>query len=106
MKLISILTLSLLLPLAPAAFAAKGVGQVERIYPSGGKVFFRLKGDECKQSANAGNTYWYFELADATAGVNVSMLLAAANTSKTIKIGYPSCDPTKNQKINYLYQDF
>ncbi|RZM84924.1 hypothetical protein [Pseudoalteromonas rubra] len=106
MKLSSILALSLLLPLAPTALAAKGVGQVERIYPSGSRVYFRLKGDECKQGANSGNTYWYYELSEAASGVNTSMLLAAANTGKIIKIGYPSCDATKNQKINYLYQDF
>ncbi|KAF7785557.1 hypothetical protein PRUB_a4244 [Pseudoalteromonas rubra] len=106
MKFTTILTLSLLLPLAPAALAAKGAGQVERIYPSGSRVYFRLKGDECKKGANSGNTYWYYELSEATANVNTAILLAAANTGKSLRVGYPSCDATKTQKINYLYQDF
>lgn len=100
------LALSLLLPLAPSAMAAKGVGMIERIYPIETRVNFRLKGDECKRDANNGNTYWYYELSDGAADINTAMLLSAAATGTIIKIGYSSCEPDKSQKIHYLYQDY
>ncbi|MEJ6473994.1 hypothetical protein [Pseudoalteromonas piscicida] len=100
----------LLLPVFMLPFAvqaAKGVGQVERIYPSNGKIFFRLKGDECKDKGSR-NTYWYFDLSTDTGKANYSLLLAAAATKSVINVGRPanSCSPEQSQAINYLYQDY
>ncbi|MCO7190147.1 MULTISPECIES: hypothetical protein [unclassified Pseudoalteromonas] len=69
------LAFSLLLPLTPSAMATKGMGMVARLYPSDTSVNARLKGAECKRGANNGNTDWYFELSDGTAGINIAVLL-------------------------------
>lgn len=87
--------------------AAKGSGQVERIYPSNGKVYFRLKGDECKDKGSR-NTYWYFDLSTDTGKAYYSLLLAAATTKSVVQVGRPanSCSPELSQEINYIYQDY
>lgn len=78
--------------------------EVARIYPQGGKVFFRLKNDPCKNAA--ANKYWYFDLNNEVAKAWFSMLLSAAATKTKVQLGYNSCDPDISQPITYVYQDF
>lgn len=85
-------------------YAAGTSGLVDRIYPYGGHVNFRLKDDDCKSSAV--NSYWQFDLDSETSKAWFAMLLSASATKTTIKLGVPECDPSKNQYISYMYQDF
>lgn len=87
-----------------AIYAAEAYGAVERIYPHNGKVYFRLKGDKCKNKSLY--KYWYFELNSEESKLWFSMLLTASSTGKIVKIGVQSCKPDENQKITYIYQDF
>ncbi|CAM4309108.1 hypothetical protein [Pseudoalteromonas byunsanensis] len=101
----TLLATAFLLPFT--SHAAKGSGQVERIYPNNGKVYFRLKGDECKDKGSR-NTYWYIDLSTETGKASYSLLLTAATTESVIVVGRPSssCSPEVTQQVNYIYQDF
>ena len=88
-----------------ATNAATITGYVERIYPSGHYVNFRLKGDSCKLSGSAGNTYWRFRLSTEVEHAWFSMLLAAAHNKSQVRISVPSCTPQESQVIRYLFID-
>ncbi|GAA5445247.1 hypothetical protein Misp06_03446 [Microbulbifer sp. NBRC 101763] len=84
------------------------VGPVARIYVHDNIVNFRLKDDACKLESTVGNTYWRFSLDSQpeTAKAWYAMLLNAATTGKSVKLGVPSCDPENHQYIRYVYQDY
>lgn len=82
-------------------------GKVKRIYPKAinenQRIFFRLKGDPCKNN----DTYWYFDVKDAVTQAWFSMLLTAAASDTDIKIkGQPGCNVTQSERITHIYQDF
>ena len=90
---------------SPATKAATITGYVERIYPNGEYVNFRLKDDQCKLSGSAGNTYWRFRLSTEVEHAWFSMLLAAAHNKSKVRISVPSCTPQNTQIIRYLFID-
>lgn len=102
----------LLLGLLISTASARSIsGYVERIYPTidaGGNhvVNFRIKGDDCKRTGSDGNTYWRFNLDGEVKEAWFSMLLAASVSGKIIKVGIPVCEPSQDQYINYIFQDY
>ncbi len=79
-------------------------GLVERIFPTGDYVNFRLKGDSCKSSPH--NTYWKFSLTTEVGKAWFAMLLSAAATKTEIKVHASTCDKTTSSDIYYVIQDF
>lgn len=89
----------------PITYAGGQSGAVSRIYPHGDTIYFRVKGDECKTSAN--NKYWYFKLTHTAGNAWMAMLLAAATSGKPISFAYSgSCNDGIDEQITYIYQDF
>jgi hypothetical protein len=82
------------------------IGKVKRIYPayrsgvSEGVVYFKLQSPQC-----AFKNYVYFEL-DNLGKSWYSLLLAASNSGKPVKVSLVKCPITANEKIRYIYQDF
>ena len=108
MKILNLILVSLILCGSSAAYAVKGEGQVMRIYPHG-NVYFRLKGDDCKDAGQ--NSYWFFRQQDnPMADYWLSMLLSAAATGQTVKVGSSSgianCNPDQNEEIAYILIDY
>lgn len=83
-------------------------GQIKRIYPSGDRVYFRLKNDNCL----SGSQYYYFEMDDNSdkgkyAAPNwYTMLIASAHANKTISVKVSSCPQQGHAQVIYLYQDY
>lgn len=107
MKIFNFILVALILCGGSSAYAAKGEGQVMRIYPHG-NVYFRLKGDECKSEGQ--NKYWFFRQTNPMADYWLSMLLSAAATGQTVKIGTSSgignCRPDQDEEIAYIFIDY
>lgn len=79
-------------------------GRVSLIYPSvaGSTIYFRLAGD-CK----GGVKYWSFDLEGRGGKAIYTLLLAAANSGKPVKIySDAGCNPNTNQEISYVVQSF
>ena len=76
-------------------------GQVKRLYPDSGRIYFKIKNDQCESTK-----YYYFELSIEIEKAWYSLLLAAANSGKNVKVSVPECALTESIKIRYIYQDF
>ncbi|WP_196138286.1 hypothetical protein [Aliikangiella sp. G2MR2-5] len=87
------------------AFAETGAGEVARIYPNSGGVFFKLKNDPCAAKGPS-SRYYYFDHDNVSADKWFSLLLAAANTKAVVKVAVPDCTSVDHVKVNYVYQDF
>ncbi|WKD48409.1 hypothetical protein [Microbulbifer spongiae] len=91
------------------AIAAETItGEIKRLYPDRGKIFFRLKNDTCI----AGNQYYYFEMNEEDARGKYaaknwySMLLANGMAGKKVTVSVPECPPSGNIEILYLFQEY
>ncbi|WP_444916251.1 hypothetical protein ACJJIX_16870 [Microbulbifer sp. VAAC004] len=91
-----------LLILSAKSFAVTNVGLVDRIYPSGESVKFRLKEDSCNGSLNE---YYEFTLDSEIKKAWFSILLSAAATGAEIAVRVEVCEGNR-KLIDYLYQDF
>lgn len=108
------LVLQVLLLLSPffvvcvSANAKVVTGEIKRIYPTSGTVYFRLKNDICI----SGNQYYYFQMNDSTntgkyASHNwYSLLLASAHANKSVSVKVASCPEEGHVPVVYIYQDY
>ena len=98
---------ALLLCFSFNAFAITEVsGKIARLYVNndGNWVFFSLKNDQCGQGIGV---YYQFPLDSDARKAWFSMMLAAANTEKSINGAIPNCpSPTASVLVRYIYQDF
>ena len=79
------------------------IGEVSRIYPIDGGIKFRLKNDaEC----NPNDKYYYFNLDSEVKKAWYSLILAAANTQKPIRVSLHECPTDSHVEVRYVYQDF
>ena len=83
--------------------AVTRTGEVERIFPIDGGIKFRLKGDE---QCNPNGKYYYFNLDSEVKKAWYSLLLAAANTSKPVRVSIDACPTDSHVPVRYVYQDF
>lgn len=87
-----------------ASAAINAQGTVEVLYPSSPSlVYFKLKGDVCTESQ-----YFKISLNSEEGKAWYSLLLAAANTSKSVNVVAPEC-PTNAVgaiTVSYIYQVF
>ena len=81
--------------------ASTPVGEISRIYPNDGRIYFKLKNDSCNP-----NGYYYFSMSSENGETWYSLILAAANTSKKIAVRVANCPVSGNAQIVYVYQDF
>ncbi|TQV86560.1 hypothetical protein [Aliikangiella coralliicola] len=94
-----------LLIISMPSFGEGGVGEVARIYPHNGKVYFRLKNDSCQSQGNS-HRYYYFNLGDETSRAWYSMLLAASSTKTKVSVVVSDCTQSSDILISYIYQDY
>lgn len=101
-KLIAMLMMAAGLVLAPAANAETMTGQVSRIYvTSTAMVNFRIEG-ACKTG-----TYFQFALSGDVGNAWYAMLLNAATTRQPVRVAIAdNCDPSINQTVAYIFQDY
>lgn len=77
--------------------------EIKRIYANGERVNFRLKDDA---TCNPNNKYYYFRIDSEIKKLWFPLLLAAANTNKSVSVSIDECPTNDNVEINYLYQEF
>ncbi|USD23362.1 hypothetical protein [Microbulbifer variabilis] len=88
--------------LSAESLAVTNIGLVDRIYPSGESVKFRLKEDSCNGSLNE---YYEFALDSEIKKAWFSILLSAAATGAEVAVRVEVCEGNR-KSIDYLYQDF
>ena len=86
--------------------AAAYSGNVTRIYPAsgsdGGKIHFRINSKDCPSNSN----YFWFSMEHPSGKAWYSLILAAANTGKSITVNAEKCPYMNPVQIRYVYQDF
>ncbi|WP_226648738.1 hypothetical protein [Microbulbifer variabilis] len=89
--------------LSAGTFAATtNIGLVERIYPSGTSVKFRLKNDPC--NVNSKGEYYEFELDTDVKKAWFTILLAAANSGKEVSVRVEACEGGVKTVV-YIFMD-
>lgn len=84
------------------------VGKVDRIYPNGNHIHFRLKNDSCI----SGLQYYYFNLLDSSGNRSVtaqawySLLLSASVSGAEVSVSVVECGDEAKIPVSYIFQDF
>lgn len=104
MKMTKFILLSTMITMSLFANAAFTIsGEISRIYPSNSTVKFRLKNDN---QCNPNSKYYYFDLDSEVKKAWFAMILAAANTSKPVRVSIHQCPTDADVEVRYVYQDF
>ena len=86
--------------------AATFSGNVTRIYPgtgsNGGKIHFRINNNDCLSNGN----YFWFSIEHPSGKAWYSLILAAANTGKSISVNAEKCPDNEPVQVLYIYQNF
>lgn len=85
------------------ALAATRTSTINRIYPSGNRIYFNLTSD-CTSNEYS---YHYIDVSTTLGDSQYKLLLSSALAGKAITINYSTCPSgSSHQPINYLYQDY